>query len=461
MKRLAIIGGGAAGMFCAAMLENARGLRIDVLERSGAPLQKVLASGGGRCNFTNLKIDFEPPKNFYPRGASKLRKPLRHFGAAQCAKWFREAGVEWREEDGGRVFPKSGRSSCVASAILRAAKGARIFTKTAAVAVSRRGGEYEVLARSEGRETRLKADFVLVACGGIWTKELKRSLEALGHSFAPPAPSLFAMRMAGADKPGWEKLAGISAEDAALKIAAAPAGAESARARQFPRRGKMEADIESGKAETDTGDAGAEPAPTKRGQNPSNAQYRSRGALLFTHFGISGPAALELSSRAARLLQDSEYRAEITADFLPSQTREQTAQSISKARTNFARSKLKNANPFPIPARLWEGLILPDAGIDSEKTWANLSKSEGNSLAEQMRETKFECVGRAPNKGEFVTCGGLNCDEADFSKMESKICPNLFFAGECLDIDAITGGFNLQAAWTTAKICADAIAARI
>lgn len=452
MKRLAIIGGGAAGMFCAAMLGKARGLRIDVLERSGAPLQKVLASGGGRCNFTNLKIDFEPPKNFYPRGASKLRKPLRHFGAAQCARWFCGEGVEWREEDGGRVFPKSGKSSCVARAILRAAKSARIFTKTAAFSVSRCGEEYEVRALSEGRETRLRADFVLAACGGIWTEELKNSIEALGHSFVPPAPSLFAMRLAEADNPRWKRLSGVSAEDAALKIAAVPAGAEAARTRHSPQRGETERDI---------GNADAEPAPAKCGQTPLSAQYCSRGALLFTHFGASGPAVLELSSRAARLLQDSGYRAEITADFLPSQNREQTAQSLKNARKDFARSKIKNANPFPIPARLWEGLILPNAGIDPEKRWTNLSKSEEKSLAGQMRETKFECAGRAPNKGEFVTCGGLSCDEADFSKMESKICPNLFFAGECLDIDAITGGFNLQAAWTTAKICADTIAARI
>lgn len=421
MKRLAIVGGGAAGSFCAARLAHIGGLAITVVESGSSPMKKLLKTGGGRCNFTNFSIDALPPKNFYPRGASKLRKALKNFGAKETAEYFRELGVEWREENNSRVFPASGRAESIVNAIRRAAQNAEF--KVGALAGELRKGDdglFALTAICEGKKVEFEADFVLIACGGIWAKSLKHSLLEMGHSFLPPAPSLFSMDFQAGEK--WKLLAGISLDDVALSM-------------------RVPSDAEQ---------------PGSKEQCAA-----SRGAFLFTHTGASGPAVLDLSARAARMLQESGYRAEISANFLPSYSAEKLMAGISLARQKDAKCKIKNAPAFPIASKIWEVLILDAAGVNPDETWANVSRQSALKLVECVSNFKLLCTSRNSSKAEFVTCGGLNTDEVDFSSMESKIVSNLFFAGECLDIDAISGGFNLQAAWTTAKICADTISGRM
>lgn len=441
MKTLAIIGGGAAGMFCASLLAD-KNLSVKIFEESCEPLKKVALTGGGRCNFTNIKIDSSDPRLFYPRGAARLRKAFKRFGAKNAAEYFEHLGVPTKEEDKGRMFPASGDSADIIRALLKAAKNAEFIGNATVECVEKKDDGFQISAKFFGEEKKFFSDFVLICTGGAWNKNLKNSVEKIGHSFLAPVPSLFAMQFADASKPAWQKLSGVSLKDVELSIS--------------------QKDLEDAKANVlQTSSNADSQTEMQKSAKKKNQDFSARGDFLFTHFGASGPAVLELSSRSARALANCGYKVKIVANFFPNANEETLRTALNVCRSDFAKSKIKNAHPFDFSQNVWESLILLNAKIDAEKTWANFSKADEKNLLNTILKFEFNCVGRAAHKGEFVTCGGVCTDEVDFSTMQSKFAKNLFFAGECLDIDAITGGFNLQAAWTCAKICAETIETEI
>ena len=462
MKTVAIIGAGAAGMFCAANLRDAEGVEAVILERTNSPLKKVILSGGGRCNFTNTEIDGGNPKAFYPRGAGFLRKPLMGYGCAKTREFFKTLGVESKVEDCGRVFPVSDDSRTIAGALERAAKKARLicgagvesvektsdgrwnityideFGRSSRGNVPRRGtdiadfsgcgcdtapmeavcakpnkargeqpSEGEHKQSGEGARNIVAADFVLFAIGGTWSKKLKESIEKLGGEFSPPVPSLFALKTDRASDAKWRDMSGASVADAEI-----------------------------------------------RAQTPSG-EFSARGAMLLTMFGLGGPAVLKLSAFGARAFAECAYKFPITVNWIAPVGDEDFKSAILSARKNNPKKFVGNTPLFDIPRGLWEYLCVK-AGVYG-RVWSNFSKGDEAALKNALKNDKMEAVGKSSHKGEFTTCGGLKCECVDSKTFSLKGEPTLFFAGECMDIDGITGGFNLQAAWTTAKICADSI----
>ena len=401
MNSTAIIGAGASGMFCAANLDGG----AEVFDAQPAPMKKLLLTGGGRCNFTNLNIDGGDLRLFYPRGANNLRKCFGRFSAKDAAEFFRRLGVPSKEEDAGRLFPVSDKSSDIADALLSEAlrRGCKIHTSKPVAALERCDGGFR-LSFADSSVGEFKN--VVVAVGGTWGGALRRTLENMGHSFAESLPSLFALKTREADRKFFKS--GVSVPDAVVSA-------------------------KFGKAE-----------------------ISGRGALLFTHFGISGPAVLKFSSFAARELAKCGYSLPVKINFLPDLSPEDILAAFVAARRSEAKKFLKNYCPFDIPAALWLP-ILDISGVPWNGVYAELSRAQSAEIARNLHS--FECgvLDRAAAGSEFVMCGGLECKNVDFSTMQSRRVAGLFFLGECLDIDGITGGFNLQAAWSTAKVCADFI----
>ena len=407
MKRVAIIGGGAAGMFCAANL--GANIEATIFEASDTLMRKVLLSGGGRCNFSNENIDTRNPNEFYPRGAGSLRKPLRRFGARHAREFFESLGVRTKTEDGGRMFPVCDDSRAIASALFGMARKNRVHIEcNARVSKIERtpDGRFAIEASCPSAEI---FDAVLVAVGGNPSGGLRESLEKFGVNIVPPAPSLFSLKTDTAETQAWRDLAGASIDGAELSYT----------------------DLNGGKIAVN-------------------------GTLLFTHFGIGGPATLKFSSFGARFFQNANYRFEFSANFAPSFDEQKRRSEFVRARSEFAKRKIANAPLFGLPQKFWSYAV-GRAGIADETTFASLGKNSERSLCGEIFAAKISCIGKSTHKAEFVSCGGIDRLEIDFSSMMCKKIPNLFFAGECVDIDAITGGFNLQAAWTTGKICAESL----
>jgi len=404
MTHVAVIGGGAAGFFCAANAPKNAAQNFDtrIFESSSRPLFKVLQSGGGRCNLLNSCAEISELIKNYPRGGGRLRKIFRSFTPAQMAQWFEDRGVKLKEEDGGKVFPISDDARDVARTLMRLseAHGAKLFLNSRARAVKKL--ENGALATIFADGSVFEADKVLIAAGSFTYSPLSKSLEDMGHTFKEPAPSLFGLKT----REDLTKLSGVCVKDAKI--------------------------------------------------HSSELAEESAGDLLFTFEGLSGPAALKFSSCAARKLAQSGYRAKISVNFLGSQHKNFAAEFFESARKNFGKRLLKNLRPEPLPEALWL-FLLDYAKADAQSCFANLAKPAQRLLEDALTAFPLELCGRAANKKEFVVCGGLNLDEVDFATMQSKLCPNLFFAGEYLDIDAVTGGFNLMNAWGTAKIAAQAI----
>lgn len=408
MKRIAVIGAGAGGMFFAADFLH-DGAEVVVLEASQTPMRKVLLSGGGRCNFTNLNIDSQKPENFYPRGARFLRMPLRRFDAQNAVEFFESLGVKSKTEDEGRVFPQSDKSQDIADALMgRAQKnGAKIILGAKVSKISKDGGAFSISYTQGGKEKSMSADFAVFASGGKWDNSLQNSLESLGVKFAAPVPSLFSLN-ADAD---FAPLSGLSVE------------------------AKLTAFFDAG---------------------GKNKKIAAQGPLLFTHFGLGGPAALKLSSFAARDFFESDYKAPVEINLAPAFDTQKMRKIFQAARVEFAKKMVKNTPMFGLPPRLWEW-ILREAQMRSEAIWANLPKADSERILQTISALKINAAGKSAHKGEFVTCGGADCAQMDSASMAFKSDPRLFFLGECLDIDGITGGFNLQAAWATAKTCSNSI----
>ena len=397
--KLAIIGAGAAGVFCAANLKSLEG--VSIFESQSLPLRKLMLTGGGRCNFTNLNIDSAEPKNFYPRGAGSLRKPLRAFTAAKAVEFFEGAGVKTKVEDFGRVFPASGKAASIANALLKNTASA-IRANSVAERLEPCGDGFQLYLR--GADKPEFFDAVVVAVGGRIGRGLRASLLQMGHTLLPEIPSLYALRIDAAGSPNWQP--GLAIPDA-----------------------EISADF-------------------------GGKKISATGAILTTHFGITGPAVLKFSSFAAPQLFEKNFKIGLKINLIYGDFYAKTGVFFQKMRQKEPKKRVKNACPFAIPLAFWQFLIA-ECGVNDALTYANLSKADEAKITLALAEFSCCAEGRAPNKSEFVTCGGVDCGEVDFATMQSKKAKNLFFLGECLNLDAITGGFNLHAAWTTAYVCAN------
>lgn len=407
-KQLIVIGGGAAGFFGAV---NAARLNpemsVTILEKSREVLSKVRVSGGGRCNVTHHCFDNEVLAKAYPRGGNELRWAFEQFDAKDTVNWFTSRGIELKTEEDGRMFPVTDDSATIIHCLKEEARkcGVTIRTKTKAESITpKKDGTFEIGLQ---KSTPLIADFVLVASGGYNRSNAYQWLQDLGHSIQNPVPSLFTFNFR---EKIFSELAGISVPEASVTI--------------------------------------------------KDSLFEYRGPLLITHWGVSGPAVLKTSSWAARFLHDQEYRFDISANWVYPETKEKVQSALKKLRNDSARKQVKNQQWFTnISGRLWVK-FLELASINPETRWAELSNGDIHNLTQQLVNGSYTIQGKTTYKEEFVTCGGIPLDEINFGTMESKKVPGLYFVGEVLDIDGITGGYNFQSAWTTGWIAANAISHR-
>ena len=398
-----MVGGGAAGFFAAIAAAEA-GADVTILEKTARGLDKVRISGGGRCNVTHACFE---PREFvarYPRGGQALLGPFTKFSARDTVDWFAARGVKLKTESDGRMFPITDNSETIVNCLMNAAQNANVkFRLNCAVesVVKNSAGKFE-LALSSGE--KFSCDKLLLATGGCRAAVAGQLAVTLGHQIEPPVPSLFTFQI---ETPWLRALAGVSLELAEVSVPI--------------------------------------------------AKLRERGPLLVTHWGLSGPAILKISAWGARTLHDLNYQFPLLVNWLPASNEEKIIQQFQARRASAGAKLLVNVPVFPLTARLWEQLVLA-AGIARDVRWAALTRAQSQALARQILRSEFFVTGKSLNKDEFVTCGGVKLGEVNFQTMESKICPGLFFAGELLDIDGVTGGFNFQAAWTTGFIAGNAMA---
>ena len=405
-KTLVVIGGGAAGFFCAVNAARIHpDLRVIIIEKSSKVLSKVKVSGGGRCNVTHACESVAQLIKNYPRGASFLKKAFHHFTATDTVRWFESRGVQLKTEPDGRIFPVTNQSETIIRCLLDEAEKYNVELKlnTAATMIKIVPGREETFELQLSSGEYLRSNFLCVATGGITKNATAEWLVSLGHELVPPAPSLFTFNIPGN---AITSLMGITCSDAMIKIA---------------------------------GD-----------------KLSHRGSVLITHWGLSGPAVLKASAWAARLLQEKKYECSIMINWLPAFNENTLREKLQKTRFELAAQKIANRNPFGLPARLWE-FLLSLSGIPVEMRWADLPATSQNQLAKTICSHVLAVKGKTTFKEEFVTAGGISLSQVDVNTMQSKLINGLFFAGEVLDIDGITGGFNFQNAWTTGWIAAAAL----
>lgn len=398
--RILVVGGGAAGMFgaiaCAGVNPHAR---ITLLEAGAQVLAKVRISGGGRCNVTHHCFDPALLVQHYPRGGKALRGAFHAFQPRDTLHWFETRGVALKTESDGRVFPVSDDASTIIDCLVAEAKGLgiRLRTHAAVKRITKVGAAFQVTITQQ--PDPLVADRLLLATGS--SAQGYRLAAALGHTIVPPVPSLFTFQIVD---PKLHERAGLSVNPvrATLKVANHP-------------------------------------------------PLTQAGALLVTHWGFSGPVILRLSAWGARALAESNYQATLVVNWLPRFTGDELRTCLETCRTEMPKRAIANHCPFPLPRRLWS-YWLETVTLPPDQTWAHLSKKSAQQLAAVLHRSQFTIVGKGVFKEEFVTCGGVDLKDIDFKTMASRRCPGLFLAGEILDIDGVTGGFNLQSAWTTGWI---------
>lgn len=403
-KRLVVIGGGAAGFFCAVNAARLHpSLEVVILEKTTKLLSKVKVSGGGRCNVTHACFSIPEMAANYPRGSQFLKKAFHWFFTTDTIHWFEERNVFLKKEEDGRMFPVTDSSQTIIDCLMQEVNrhGIDIQMKSEVKHIERQNEQF-LLKLADKRE--LTSDFICVACGGFAKTELFNWLQQLGHTIAEPVPSLFTFNMPGNSI---TKLMGVSVPEAVVKVI---------------------------------------------GQKLS-----ANGPLLITHWGLSGPAVLRLSAWGARQLAISNWQFAILVNWLPQFTEQTLKEEIQRLRFELATQKIANRNPFGLPQRLWEYFLL-ESGISLTLRWADLPAKEQQKLIKHCCAQEFAINGKTTFKEEFVTSGGIQLSEIDANTMESKIVPHLFFAGEIMDVDGITGGFNFQHAWTSGFIAAKAIA---
>lgn len=403
-KKLIVIGGGAAGFFCAVNAARMNPeLEIFILEKSNKLLSKVGVSGGGRCNVTHACYDIQEMSKKYPRGGSFVKKAFHQFFTTDTINWFEERGVKLKTEKDGRMFPVTDSSQTIINCLLSEAQqyGVKILMKTEVKTIVKEDDWFK-LELSNGE--LLTSDFICIASGGYPKTSMFEWLTRLGHSVEEPVPSLFTFNI---PKHPITKLMGISVANATVKIVG-----------------------------------------TKLIQS---------GPLLITHWGLSGPAILKLSAWGARELADKNYDFTVLLNWLPEFNEQQLSEQFQKIRFDIAAQKIANKNPFGLPQRLWE-FILESSGVKTDIRWADLPAKEQNKLIKNLCAAEFNVKGKTTFKEEFVTAGGIKLNEIDHNTMMSKVVPNIFFAGEILDVDGVTGGFNFQHAWTSGFIAAKNVA---
>jgi predicted Rossmann fold flavoprotein len=403
-RRIVVVGGGAAGFFGAiACAEANPAAEVSIFEKGPQFLSKVRISGGGRCNVTHSCFEPRELTKRFPRGERALIAPFHRFQASDTVAWFEGRGVKLKTESDGRMFPITDSSQTIIDCLLRAASnaGVKLNANRAVESVAKKAEGFELTFA--GGET-LSCDRLLLALGGCRTPALGALAVSLGHTLEPPVPSLFTFHI----ESNWlHTLAGISVDPAEVSV-------------------------------------------------PGTA-LRERHALLITHWGLSGPAVLRSSAWGARELHARDYKFPLQVNWLPHLDDHQVAEKLQSLRRTHPAKLVVNTPIERLSSRLWEGLVVA-SGVPRERRWSELSRIEQHNLVGQLLRSTFEVKGKSLNKDEFVTCGGVRLKEVDFKTMESRLCPGLYFAGEILDIDGITGGFNFQAAWTTGWIAGNAMA---
>ena len=402
-KQLIIIGGGAAGFFCAvnAARMNPQ-LQVTILEKTNKLLSKVRVSGGGRCNVTHACFDISRMSKQYPRGSNFVKKTFHQFFTTDTIQWFEERGVKLKTEPDGRMFPVTDSSQTIVDCLMKEANLFRVkILMNAEVRSLKSAGGRFLVELSDLRH--LASDFVCIACGGYPKSSMFGWLRGLGHTIEDPVPSLFTFNMPAHPI---TRLMGVSVEKAKVKII--------------------------------------------------NSKLHEEGPLLITHWGFSGPAILRLSAWGARDLAMCNWQFTIVINWTPEYNEQSLKERFSQLRFDLASTKIVNRNPFGLPQRLWE-FLLEQSGIANVTRWSDLHAKEQNKFIRNLCVCEFAITGKTTYKEEFVTAGGIKLSEADANTMMSKKIPHLYFAGEILDVDGITGGFNFQHAWTSGFIVAKSL----
>lgn len=402
-KQLVVVGGGAAGFFCAVNAAAMKpGLQVTIVEKSNKLLSKVKVSGGGRCNVTHACFSIAEMVKKYPRGAAFLKKAFHHFFTTDTIAWFAEKGVTLKTEADGRMFPVSNSSQTIVDCLLKEANKNNVaILMNAGVKQLHCGQEkFDIIFDDE---RKMQADYICIASGGYPKATQFEWLKNCGHTIELPAPSLFTFNMPGNTI---TSLMGIAVENVIVKI--------------------------------------------------TGTKLAEQGPLLITHWGMSGPAVLKLSAWGAKELQQKNYDFTISINWVPGFNENTLREKMQQLRFELAAQKIVNRNPFGLPGRLWEYLLL-QADITADLRWADLPAVKQNKLVKILCTQEFAVKGKTTFKEEFVTAGGIALEEIDVNTMQSKIMPGLFFAGEVINVDGVTGGFNFQNAWTTGWIAAKAI----
>lgn len=403
-KQIIIIGGGAAGFFAAInTAQKYPDAAVLLLEKTGKLLSKVRVSGGGRCNVTHACFDNALLVKHYPRGEKELRNAFSRFSARDTVNWFAQRGVELKTEADGRMFPTTDSSETIAACLMREAEKHKVTIKLNADIESilkNEDGRFTLNAKGGGL---FQCDALVIATGGNAKEEAYKWLRELGHTIVKPVPSLFTFNI---PNNAVTELMGVSVPHAKVKVA--------------------------------------------------QTKLETEGPLLITHWGMSGPAVLKASAWGARILADLSYDFTALINWLPRHTDEKLRIEFNNQREENPAKQVMGNCPLELPRRLWEYLV-HKSGIAENTRWADLSKKNSNQLINHIINDEYKVKGKTTFKEEFVTCGGISLKEVDFSTMQSRVVPGLFFAGEVMDVDGITGGFNFQNAWSSGWIVAQNI----
>lgn len=396
--QIAVIGGGAAGFFSAISAKTHHpDARVTIYEKSSKYLSKVRISGGGRCNVTHHCFKVSELVKHYPRGERPLKKAFGEFGPRDTISWFNHRGVELKTEKDGRMFPVTDDSATIVDCLMEEIKSLGIALKTNHNVQSLQPGNegYTITFR---RKEKIKADKVIIATGGSPRRSGLKWLEELNHRVEEPVPSLFTFNM---PDESITELMGVVADPVSVKI--------------------------------------------------MGSKLESSGPLLITHWGMSGPAILKLSAFGAREFEEKDYRFKVLVNWASGHSEQEIREILADAVHQHPMKKITNVNPWELPGRLWDHLIAKlDLGDDM--IWQNMGKKNINRLVNLLSNDVYEVKGKTTFKEEFVTCGGVSLSDVDIKTMQSRRQKGLYFAGEVLDIDGVTGGFNFQAAWTTGYI---------
>lgn len=411
MIDVAIIGGGAAGFFAAINIQQKHPRwRVVIFEKSATLLGKVKVSGGGRCNVTHACYDPTELVRYYPRGQRELLSVFKRFSPPDTLRWFEKRGVKIKAESDGRMFPVTDNSETIIHCFLNECRqsGVIIKTREGIKQISKQDTIFQIQTEADN----YKARFIVATPGSsdvFW-----QMLSGLGHTIVPPVPSLFTFNIQHALIEG---LQGVSLPDTTIKALL--------------------------------------PDEVLRNNGLRQGLFQN-GPLLFTHWGLSGPAVLKLSSVGARAMNAMQYRFEIAINFCGKWRTDEVVEKLLQMKQGQAKKQIGNAVPFDMPQRFWQRL-LEFTRQNSEMTWADISGNDCRKLATALTDLRLKVNGKSTFKEEFVTAGGVSLKEVDFKTMESKIIPGLYLAGEVLDIDALTGGFNFQAAWSEAWVISESL----